>query len=336
LLSAKTPGSPAKKMAPFRVPESPWYGLLDVGGKRKAGIISTWLRGDESIAVMDVNAASENGAQWYESNLFWGPLSLAIAAILTVVAAMKCDSRWLLWIAWPCFSLTIWWLARRTKEVLIVTVLGTLMVGFGLLWLGNWLRPQTPHSSELAESSQPPKDHPQPGTIEPEEHPIHIKKPHVATQQTKPAPTQTQTCIGSACVQGGTGSATFNQYGAPRLEMTADQETAIRNTMKSFAGIDVALMCEAPPSDDSWEFAGKLGKTLGSAGLVVDGPRTGITNNAPVYAGVSYWAGPDRVRAATALNHTLFLEHISKSDTPNIYTEGLPNGQFLILISPNR
>jgi hypothetical protein len=55
---------------------------------------------------------------------------------------MKHDLRWLLWFAWPCFGVAIWWLARRTREVLVVSILGTALTGAGLLLLSRWLKPE--------------------------------------------------------------------------------------------------------------------------------------------------------------------------------------------------
>ena len=79
-------------------------------------------------------------SSWYESNLLWGPLALASGIILTVIAATKQDLRWLVWLAWPCFGVAIWWLARRTREVLLTSILGIVVAGALLVWLSHWLR----------------------------------------------------------------------------------------------------------------------------------------------------------------------------------------------------
>jgi hypothetical protein len=133
------------------------------------------------------------GSPWYESNVFWGPLSLAFGVILTVTAAVKHDLRWLLLFAWPCFGIAIWWLARRTREVLLISVLGTVLAGAGLLWLSGWLRPQQSATAVLAPSSptQPPHQQASP-TSEPI--PAQIPQPVPKTtiprsQRTSPAPT---------------------------------------------------------------------------------------------------------------------------------------------------
>ncbi len=90
---------------------------------------------------------------WYESNIFWVPVSLAVGIILTVVAGMKHDLRWLLWFAWPFFGVAIWWLARRTQDVIILSALGIAVTGIGLLWLSDWLGPLQEASKPAAPST---------------------------------------------------------------------------------------------------------------------------------------------------------------------------------------
>lgn len=86
-------------------------------------------------------AEPEIKTPWYESNLFWGPVSLVAGIILTVVAAMTHDLRWLLLFAWGCFGVTAWSLAKRTASTRIVFVLSMLLVGTCLLLLSDWLKP---------------------------------------------------------------------------------------------------------------------------------------------------------------------------------------------------
>lgn len=88
--------------------------------------------------MRDDKKPDHSGVPWYESNLLWGPLAI----LLTVAPAVKHDLTWLFWFAWVCFSAVIWSLARKTQEVLLITVLGVVVAGAGLLWLGNWLRPK--------------------------------------------------------------------------------------------------------------------------------------------------------------------------------------------------
>ena len=82
--------------------------------------------------------------QWYESNLLWGPVALGVGFILTVVAAMKQDLRWLVWLAVPCFLLA-WW--TGVKQIKMATLRWSLTATcFILLCIGGyemntWLRP---------------------------------------------------------------------------------------------------------------------------------------------------------------------------------------------------
>jgi hypothetical protein len=94
-------------------------------------------------------------APWYESNLLWCPLALAIAVILTVIAAAKHDLRWLLWFAWPCLGVAVWCLAKRTREVWPITLLGSALIGVCLLYLGNWLRPSAPAAISTSTATLP-------------------------------------------------------------------------------------------------------------------------------------------------------------------------------------
>lgn len=63
--------------------------------------------------------ATKNILPWYERGPFWGFLSLAFAIVLTVVAAMQRDLRWLLFIAWPCFVIPFWLMCREIRRVSI-------------------------------------------------------------------------------------------------------------------------------------------------------------------------------------------------------------------------
>jgi len=81
---------------------------------------------------------------WYESNLLWGPAALGGGILLTVVAAMKEDLRWLLWLALPCFLLACWTVAKQIKQVkLRWAVAGVCFLGVcsGLYWTNAWLQP---------------------------------------------------------------------------------------------------------------------------------------------------------------------------------------------------
>lgn len=127
--------------------------------------------------MRDNEKPDQSAVPWYESNLFWGPLALAGGILLTVVAAMKHDLTWLLWFAWVCFGVVIWWLARRTREVLLISVLGVVVAGAGLLWLSNWLRLKATAEVSTAD------------TVSSGASPINRAPPHSpATSSTSPNP----------------------------------------------------------------------------------------------------------------------------------------------------
>jgi hypothetical protein len=76
---------------------------------------------------------------WYESGLFWG---LTTAALALVLAALTDHNlRWLLWVAWPCTILLAFWLAKRTREFWMIAVLGSALSSAGLFWLYQRLKP---------------------------------------------------------------------------------------------------------------------------------------------------------------------------------------------------
>jgi hypothetical protein len=73
-----------------------------------------------------------------------------LALVLTVVAAMKKDLRWLLILAWPFATMAVWVLTgafyQQKAFRILVTTLGTLVVIVGLYYLNVWLRP-TPENT---------------------------------------------------------------------------------------------------------------------------------------------------------------------------------------------
>ncbi len=84
---------------------------------------------------------------WYEGTLLWGSLGAAIAIILTVVAAMSKDLRWLLILAWPFSCLAVWAVLkvipqRGLRWPLIIA--SSLLIAGGLYWVNVALRP--PHA----------------------------------------------------------------------------------------------------------------------------------------------------------------------------------------------
>jgi len=80
-----------------------------------------------------------------QNTFLWGCVGMAAAIVLTAVAAMSHDIRWLLWIAWPFMSFAIWEFARTwlidKEKILSITFLGILLSGLALAWLYNSLAP---------------------------------------------------------------------------------------------------------------------------------------------------------------------------------------------------
>ena len=88
---------------------------------------------------------------WYESNLFWGSLSLTVSITLAVLAVMQ-DVRWLLWLAWGCSWLTVWAIFKNIESRLkrcIWVFVAILVVGCGLYKLNDILAPKTEVSKEI-------------------------------------------------------------------------------------------------------------------------------------------------------------------------------------------
>jgi hypothetical protein len=84
-------------------------------------------------------------APWYESTLLWGAGGIFVAIILTVVAAMMKDLRWLLIVAWPFFGLAAFALFQklisRTVWRRFATIGSVLIVALLLMLLNAALTP---------------------------------------------------------------------------------------------------------------------------------------------------------------------------------------------------
>jgi hypothetical protein len=79
---------------------------------------------------------------------FWGAAGTCITIVLTVVAAMTKDLRWLLILAWPFSGIAIWdaaraWSSARTTRLTTarLTVTGLIISGLCLSGLYYWLTP---------------------------------------------------------------------------------------------------------------------------------------------------------------------------------------------------
>jgi hypothetical protein len=82
---------------------------------------------------------------WYQSTLFWGCAGAFLAIVLTVLAAMMKDIRWLLFFAWPFATFAAWEFARaisnRRMIVVGATGLTAAVTGAMLGWLYLGLAP---------------------------------------------------------------------------------------------------------------------------------------------------------------------------------------------------
>lgn len=76
---------------------------------------------------------------WYETNLIWIPVGSIFAILLTLVVAFKHEFRWLLFLAWLVSAPPIWLLAKRTREVWLITGFGLVLSGAALIWFNHWL-----------------------------------------------------------------------------------------------------------------------------------------------------------------------------------------------------
>src|SRR5947209_13237514 len=88
-----------------------------------------------------------NNAAWYQSTLLWGAFSLTATIVLTVVAAMTKDLRWLLFFAFPfAFISTLefvsYFQSNKRRRISIAAV-ASIFIAIGLLWLYRVLAPNT-------------------------------------------------------------------------------------------------------------------------------------------------------------------------------------------------
>lgn len=96
---------------------------------------------------------SGDKSPWYESGLFWGCASLAGAIVLTVIAAMLKDLRWLLVIAWPLAGVSVWVAFRELRNqvwrwfLFLALWAGTAI---GLWCLNSVLKPSIKQPAEQA------------------------------------------------------------------------------------------------------------------------------------------------------------------------------------------
>jgi hypothetical protein len=103
------------------------------------------VRTQKTTRALTAKELSRIKQPWYESTLLWGASATAISLVLAVVAAMRHDLRWLLFIAWPFSCAAIWAIAKNFNSTLTrrgLTVIGSILLACGLGWLYASLKPE--------------------------------------------------------------------------------------------------------------------------------------------------------------------------------------------------
>lgn len=155
-------------------------------------------------------------------------------------------------------------------------------------------------------------------------HPVPAITPEAApAQQPTYGP---QTCVGSACAQGPGSQAILNQSGVPN--MTDEQQQAITEAMKPYAGITVDIGCDYTTCG----YAKKLAKALRDAYIVAADPRPVILAGFP--PGVSFSFNINRADAANTMALVMNKEHLIQLPVQVLRKETEPN-YFGIIVLPN-
>jgi hypothetical protein len=80
----------------------------------------------------------------HESNLVWGPVGIACSIIVSVVATMVQDLRWLVIVAWSLFAFGIWRICKQIPYRGLrrwIASVSMLVVAVGLYGIAFWLKP---------------------------------------------------------------------------------------------------------------------------------------------------------------------------------------------------
>ncbi|MGB8478396.1 MAG: hypothetical protein WCE63_06100 [Acidobacteriaceae bacterium] len=163
---------------------------------------------------------------------------------------------------------------------------------------------------------------------------INAKLDELINVASKPA--KIQNCTESNCVQGTNyGPLTYNQFGAPKLEMTDAQRNSITDAMKEFPGLNVSVGCENA-TEDAPAFAEKLYQALHNAGMKIEEPSCArmIGTYGPPHPGVTFSVSPDRQNEANVLEKAMVDAGVLPTPVP---LEVVPfNGILSITVRPNR
>jgi hypothetical protein len=254
---------------------------------------------------------------------------------------------------------------KKQAALLAIATICSFVLLVGVCVWNHHINPSPPPSKVSAATIKSPNDPPSTqeggsGTIPPAPlaHPpvvvtpkVTIKpvRPTVTTTSTteattpvptpaqqNPAPTYQQQCVGSACAQGQGASATYNQYGAPKLVMTDSQRDSICNAMKSDSGLEFTIFLH-DPTEDSTAYAEQLRKALVCAGLMrgqMDG-GSGLQFGGVVPPGISALVGTNEMNAISDLAEAMLKAGLLSRNLPVTPNPNVPT-QFHITIAPNR
>jgi hypothetical protein len=125
------------------------------GGKRanlERLLRSAWERQIRLQVRASMLKAKSSETPWYQSTLFWGAGSLGTGIVITVIAAMEKDFRWLLFAAALFFWFSLWEVVRSIRKVSrrrTTFATSCIAVTAGLVMLFGRLAPIRPY--ELSE-----------------------------------------------------------------------------------------------------------------------------------------------------------------------------------------
>jgi hypothetical protein len=104
------------------------------------------LLGPFVAEALEQDLSQGPNAPLYQSTALWGALEVAVAIVVTVLAAMIRDVRWLLWLAVPFLSFAAWEFAShfnvlRKSKLILTFATGAVSIA-ALAWLYIALRPE--------------------------------------------------------------------------------------------------------------------------------------------------------------------------------------------------
>jgi hypothetical protein len=168
-------------------------------------------------------------------------------------------------------------------------------------------------------------------------------QPHAAPPQSTPnsasQPTYQQQCVGSACAQGDHPTATYNQFGAPKLIMTDAQRDAITSSMKKFSGMKVWVGNNVGEPDVE-QYAKQLVLGLQNAGLIVDHSEAIQEEMLGAReSGISFVTTKNLLNVASVLAQAMKDAGLITNPVPTTVSPDvpeLPQGAFSVMVKANR